>query len=56
MKNQEQVQWSVLPENVEVLCSALEIHSTLLGKTTTTTGRELQCLEIRLVAAVFLEC
>ena len=27
MKNQEQVQWSVLPRNVEVLCLVPEIHS-----------------------------
>ena len=30
MKNQEQVQWSVLPGNVEVLHSALEIHLVFL--------------------------
>ena len=27
MKNQEQIQWSVLPDNVEVLHSNLEIRS-----------------------------
>ena len=29
MKNQEQFQWSVLPENVEVLHQVLEIRSSI---------------------------
>ena len=29
MKNQEQFQWSVLPENAEVLHSSLEIRSSI---------------------------
>ena len=32
MKNQEHIQWSVLPENAEVLRSVLEIRSSILQK------------------------